>query len=99
MKNQGREALDEHEERAVIAGNLNGFVGWLMVHVNSVGASARRQSFYVTFMCQFYGMSREGIEMLSQYGYCQCLRSYDGDQTEEIHKSKDRTRYSLHHLS
>jgi hypothetical protein len=62
-------AISTVDENAVVTDNLNGFVGWLLFHVSSIGTNGRRQLFYITFLLQYHGLSRNGIDTLSRFGY------------------------------
>jgi hypothetical protein len=57
------------DENTLISHNLRGFVGWLLFHVASIGTNGRRQLFYITFLCQYYGLSRNGVDTLASFGY------------------------------
>jgi hypothetical protein len=98
MTDNEEEALTNRQQDSMIEDNLNGFVGWLMLHVGSVGTHARRQLFYFTFMCQFHGLSRDGVDLMAEYGYGQALRTYDSVKQDNINRSDAQTRYpsSLH---
>ena len=53
------------------------FCGLLYNHLLTIGSNARRQTFYLTFLLNYYGLSRQGIEILSRYGYGVTLDMYD----------------------
>ena len=67
------------------------FSGWLLFHVNSVGACGRRQMFYVTFVDHFFGLSRNGIELNSSLGYGVKLNMYDTERKRHEELSKEKT--------
>ena len=43
----------------------------------NVGSNGRRQMFYITFLLHYFGLSREGINILSKYGYSVTLDMFD----------------------
>lgn len=51
------------------ADNGTRFIGWLLMHVLNIGNKGKMQMFYITFCAQFFGLSRQGIELMSKYGY------------------------------
>jgi hypothetical protein len=93
LKHNEEDSLTDRQQDSMIEDNLNGFVGWLMLHVGSVGTHARKQLFYFTFMCQFHGLSRDGVDLMSEYGYGQALRTYDSVRQDTINRSDAQTRY------
>lgn len=87
------EPIPPNEQQQIVKSNLNGFMGWLLFHIGSVGTSGRRQMFYHTFVMQYYGLSRDGVDTLAKLGYCQSIRTYDDSKLEATHIAKDKTRY------
>ena len=53
------------------------FSGWLLNHMCSIGSNGRRQMFYITFVLHYFGLSRDGITILSNYGYGVTLDMFD----------------------
>ena len=53
------------------------FIGWLMLHVMNTGNKGKMQMFYITFCAHFFGLSRQGIELMSQYGFGVTLDMFD----------------------
>lgn len=45
------------------------FVAWLIYHVSSIGTTGRQQMFYYTLMNEFFGLSRQGIDMCYKFGF------------------------------
>lgn len=70
------------------------FVGWLLFHVACVGSNGRRQMFYMTFVNQYFGLSRHGISCLSRYGYATALTKFDEMRARCRHQSEQETRYT-----
>ena len=75
--------------------NANGFVGWCLYHVSAIGSRCRRQMFYHTFVATYFGLSREGIDVLSRYGYLQALRTFDDTRDDIRIENEVTTRYTL----
>jgi len=69
--------LNEDIQNKFVKANLTGFIGWLLLHICSVGYSGRRQLFYLTFILHYYGLSRQGIESIHKYGYGVSLHMFD----------------------
>jgi hypothetical protein len=68
---------NDHAMDDLVQSCLNGYVGWLLYHVGSVGTNGRRQLFYLSFVCRFYGLSRAGLDLLAQFGFCVNLTMFD----------------------
>ncbi len=77
----------------LIQNSLSEYVGWLIYHVASIGTNGRRQLFYLSFVCRFYGLSRAGLDLLSQFGFGVSLTMFD----EMLHRcrlqSLEQSRY------
>lgn len=69
------------------------FCGWLYNHLLTIGSNARRQTFYLTFLLNYYGLSRQGIEILSRYGYGVTLDMFDNLRKQYQTDSSDMARY------
>ena len=75
--------MNEHQaieigiQHKFIKDNCNSFVGWLLFHIGNIGSNGGRQLFYLSFTCAYFGLSRDGLEALNQYGYGCPLSSYD----------------------
>ena len=76
------EALSDDDQNQLIQDNSNGFIGWLLFTCSSIGIHGRRQLFYHTFVSHYFGLSRQGIDTLSKYGFTQSLRSFDMIRSE-----------------
>ena len=71
----GYVATDLQNELRLSCGSL--FVGWLLLHIGNIGTHGRRQLFYITFINHYFGLSRDGIDVLSKYGYGVTLDMFD----------------------
>ena len=88
--------LDQDVQHAIKSHNANGFVGWCLYHVSAIGTASRRQMFYHTFVATYFGLSREGIDMLSRYGFTQALRTFDDTRDDMRITNFTKTRYTNH---
>ena len=84
--------ISDVDQDTLITNNSNGFVGWLLFHLSSISTACRRQMFFHTFVLQYYGLSRNGIDLLSRYGYCQSIRSFDNSKEEALLDNNEITR-------
>lgn len=89
------EALSEYQQSEIINDNLNGFVGWLLLHIGQVGSNGRGQLFYITFICQYFGLSRSGIECMASYGYGVTKSMFDDYKKMYCNRSIANTRYQI----
>jgi len=81
MSREPATSMSTEEQSGFITNNMNGFVGWLLFHINSVGTNGQQQMFYVTLTNTYYGLSRDGIDLLYRYGYGVSLDVYDNLRT------------------
>ena len=72
--------------------NANGFVGWCLYHLSAIGSRCRRQMFYHTFVSTYFGLSRDGVDMLSRYGFTQALRTFDDTRDDIRLYNENKTR-------
>jgi hypothetical protein len=93
VKEAGGQPLALSVQLQLMVDNDNAFIGWLMLHVRCISRATRIQAFYTTFMCQYFGLSRAGIDMMGRLGYGQALRSFDMSRQEALTDSVSRTRY------
>lgn len=73
----GDEALTDVQQARIRSDNQVMFHGWLMLQITSIGSNGRRQMFYITFIAKYFGLSREGIDLLAAYGYGVTLDMFD----------------------
>jgi hypothetical protein len=74
------------------------FLGWLLMHMASIGAKGRKQMFYLTFLLHYFGISREGISHMHDYGFGISLTTFDNMKADSVIKSsvKLRSNYILY---
>jgi hypothetical protein len=71
------------------------FVGWILFSVMSVGSNGNTQSFYLTFVNHYLGLSRLGIDINSKYGYGVPLTSFDNMRAEQLNKCREEAKTKL----
>ena len=76
----------------MIEDNLTGFVGWLLMHIGNIGTKGRRQRFYHTYVLQYFGLSRHGIDLLHNLGYGVSMDMYDSMKRECVIASEVTSR-------
>ena len=84
--------VDVATEQQLIEQNSNGFVGWCLYHISAIGTRCRRQMFYHTFVATYFGLSRDGVDMLSRYGFAQALRTFDDTRDDIRITNEENTR-------
>ena len=91
-------AISDADQDMLITHNSNSFIGWLLFHLSAISTQCRRQMFYHTFVLQYYGLSRNGIDLLSKYGYCQSIRSFDNSKEEAQLDNSEITRLMIDNI-
>ena len=71
------------------------FAGWLLLHIANIGTNGREQMFYMTFAMHYHGLSRQGIDMLSKYGFSTNLTRFDDMRRICLQRSKEETRSAI----
>jgi hypothetical protein len=92
-KGDNDDVVDDATQVAVLKQHSKTFLGWLLLHVGSVGTNGRRQLFYLAFVCQYYGLSRDGIALQNSYGYSVTLDMHDKMKRLCFDKAHSDTRY------
>ena len=69
------------------------FIGWLLLHVMNTGNKGKMQMFYITFCAHFFGLSRQGIELMSKYGYGVTMDMFDDIRKMYVDRSAVVNRY------
>ena len=76
----------------------NEFYGYLVMVLNSIGTQAREERFYLSWSCIYYGLSRQGLEILAQYGYLSHTSNFDTLRLQKYQLQLDTVRYvELHY--
>ena len=86
--------LDDQSQLDFLASCQTYFVGWLLLHMLTVGSNGRRQMFYITFILHYFGLSRDGINVLSKYGFGVTLDMFDTLRQSYRAGSEAMTRYT-----
>jgi hypothetical protein len=70
------------------------FYGYIIRSISSIGRNGSTQLFYITWLSQFFGLTRSGIQLHGRFGTAVALSTYDrGKKTMEA-VIDDRIRYS-----
>ena len=69
------------------------FIGWVLLHVMNIGNKGKMQMFYITFCAHFFGLSRQGIDLMSKYGYGVTMDMFDDIRKKYIARSVATSRY------
>ena len=79
-------------ENSIIADNIVVFIGWMVYNIGCVSTHGNRQMSYTTLLLQYYGLSRQGIQMMSKLGYCLSLRTFDNTRAQSIQENENKNR-------
>ena len=90
--------IDFDVQYEFITSNLNSFIGWILFHIGSIGTNGKRQLFYITFTCVYFGLSRDGINALNQFGYGVPLTAFDDFRCDSRQDCIVDTRYIYIHI-
>ena len=90
--------VPEDKQHELMDGNSNTFIGWLMFHIANIGTHGRRQLFYHTFVAHYFGLSRDGIDTLSRYGYLLPIRSFDQNRDDILLDHVTKVRLVLYNI-
>ena len=69
------------------------FIGWVLLHVMNIGNKGKMQMFYITFCAHFFGLSRQGIDLMSKYGCGVTMDMFDDIRKKYIARSVATSRY------
>lgn len=69
------------------------FNGWLIMQVAGIGNAGKRQMFYLTFIAKYFGLSREGIDILATHGYGVTLDMFDRFRNMYTNRAAETSRY------
>jgi hypothetical protein len=59
----------------------------------NIGNKGKMQMFYITFCAHFFGLSRQGIDLMSKYGYGVTMDMFDDIRKKYIARSVATSRY------
>ena len=89
----GDEWIGAPDEEYLINATGAKFAGWLLFHVSNIGTNGREQLFYLTFAAKYHGLSRQGIDVLSKYGFATNMTRFDDMRRICLSKSRIATQY------
>jgi len=84
----------------ILSSCIQPFVGWLLMHVSSVGTNGREQLFYITFMNNYFGLSRAGMDANAKFGMGVTTDMYDNQRRYHLNMSTELIQHkkSLPHI-
>ena len=94
----GIECMPQHFQDELIKDNGVAFMGWLLFNIGRMGTNGRRQLFYITFLNHYFGLSRQGINTLAQYGFGVTLDMFDVMYKNTELRPVDNIRYSYKYI-
>ena len=89
------DTMEEHKQIEFLDSCQTQFCGWLLLHMMTIGSNGRRQMFYITFILQYFGLSRDGINVLSKYGFGVTLDMFDLLRQSYRAGSETMTRFNM----
>lgn len=69
------------------------FYGYMLMVLGTLSAKVNPELFNLSFIAQYHGMSREGLNIFAKLGYICGLRTFDSLKREAILFSEVRYRY------
>ena len=85
-------ALPAREQQELMKEAGPKFAGWLLLHIGNIGSNGREQLFYLTLVAHNHGLSRNGVDLLSRYGYTTNLKRFDDMRKVCLARSRTSTR-------
>jgi hypothetical protein len=86
------EAIPDLQQQEFMQAAGSRFAGWLLWHVGNIGSNGRDQLFYLTLVANYHGLSRNGIDLLSRFGYVTNLKRFDDRRKMRLLQSRTSTR-------
>ena len=86
------EAITDRQQHEFMQAAGARFAGWLLWHVGNIGSNGRDQLFYLTLVANYHGLSRNGIDLLSRFGYVTNLKRFDDRRKMRLLQSRTSTR-------
>ena len=90
---QDGDALPHSDQALFYKRNKSTFTGWLFYHIGNIGTNGRYQLNFLTFVLHYFGLSRDGIDILSQYGYGVSLDMFDDFRKYHVNRADHMHRY------
>jgi hypothetical protein len=86
------ECISEEVNIALLEDCGRKFYGWLIMNVAGIGRAGLRQLFYVSFVSQYFGLTRSGMDTLGALGFLNKTSYYDNIRKEILSKFKQAGR-------
>ena len=90
---QGNDTVPTAIQDQLKADHGTRFIGWVLLHVMNIGNKGKMQMFYITFCAHFFGLSRQGIDLMSKYGYGVTMDMFDDIRKNYVARSVATSRY------
>jgi len=90
---QGNDTVPTAIQDQLKADHGTRFIGWVLLHVMNIGNKGKMQMFYITFCAHFFGLSRQGIDLMSKYGYGVTMEMFDDIRKNYVARSVATSRY------
>ena len=88
------QSLSLQEQQEFMQGAGSKFAGWLLLHLGNIGSNGRDQLFYLTLVAHYHGLSRNGIDLMSRFGYTTNLNRFDNKRKLCLLTSQTTSRLS-----
>ena len=86
------QAIPLDHQTEFMQGSGASFAGWLLLHLGNIGSNGRDQLFYLTLVAHYHGLSRNGIDLLSRFGYATNLKRFDDKRKICLLQARTRTK-------
>ena len=86
------EAMSDRQQHEFMQAAGTRFAGWLLWHFGNMGSNGRDQLFYLTLVSNYHGLSRNGIDILSRFGYATNLKRFDDRRKTCLLQSRTSSR-------
>jgi UDP-glucose 6-dehydrogenase len=93
----GQEANGQHGpvgpelQRALLDKVQTNFYAWIITTTAYIVSKARKQLFFNTFIARYHGLSRNGSDIIAQFGLTMKKNSYDCTRKEVVETARAQT--------
>jgi hypothetical protein len=88
-------AISQADNDKLIKDHGSKFVGWLITTLGNYGQHAKPQQFYVTFISNYFGLSRGGIMTMGNLGLGATKTFFDKTKAIILQRFDERIRYHI----
>jgi hypothetical protein len=93
--NPDHNAISQADNDKLIKDHGSKFVGWLITTLGNYGQHAKPQQFYVTFISNYFGLSRGGIMTMGNLGLGATKTFFDKTKAIILQRFDERIRYHI----